>query len=253
MRMLDLFSGIGGFALAAQWCWGDELEIVSFCEIDKFCQKILKKHWPNVPIKEDIREYLPQAFHAKTYQSQEKEGGLRENRQDYGLNWQELLKILNRNGLSSKMFPDYCLRDRDRIWPKLSQRFPKSGIAWSGHLLMLNTSEWPRDAKESGLSEVLETSVPQKYWLSYKAVKGMIERSKKWGRGGYVWLQERDKDMTLRLKHLSLQRLEGLLEGTPALYGKTLILRKLTPKEKERLMGFPERWTQLEERPLEMP
>ena len=55
-RMLDLFSGIGGFSLAAQWCWGDELEIVAFCEIDKFCQKVLRKHWPNVPIIEDVRD-----------------------------------------------------------------------------------------------------------------------------------------------------------------------------------------------------
>ncbi len=56
MRLLDLFSGIGGFSLAAQWVWGDELEIVAFCEIDKFCQKVLKKHWPNVPIIEDVRD-----------------------------------------------------------------------------------------------------------------------------------------------------------------------------------------------------
>lgn len=56
MRYLDLFSGIGGFSLAAQWVWGDDLEIVAFCEIDKFCQKILKKHWPEVPIIEDIRK-----------------------------------------------------------------------------------------------------------------------------------------------------------------------------------------------------
>jgi len=54
--MLDLFSGIGGFSLAAQWCWGDELEIVAFCEIDKFCQKVLQKHWLNVPIIEDVRD-----------------------------------------------------------------------------------------------------------------------------------------------------------------------------------------------------
>jgi len=53
--MLDLFSGIGGFALAAQRVWGDDLEIVSFCEMDPFCQKVLKKHWPDVPIEEDIR------------------------------------------------------------------------------------------------------------------------------------------------------------------------------------------------------
>ena len=56
MRHLDLFSGIGGFALAAQWVWGKEHEIVSFCEIDPFCQKVLKKHWPDVPICEDVRK-----------------------------------------------------------------------------------------------------------------------------------------------------------------------------------------------------
>lgn len=50
MRLLDLFSGIGGFSLAAQWCWGDELEIEAFVEIDPFCQKVLKKNFPGVPI-----------------------------------------------------------------------------------------------------------------------------------------------------------------------------------------------------------
>ena len=73
---------------------------------------------------------------------------------------------------------------------------------------------------------------------------GMIARSNKWGRGGYVLLQEQEKDMTQRLKRLSLQQLEQRLVETPASYGKTLILRKLTPKEKERLMGFPEGWTE---------
>jgi DNA (cytosine-5)-methyltransferase 1 len=57
MRHLDLFSGIGGFALAASWVWGDEHEIVSFVEIDPFCQKVLNKHWPDVPIHNDIRTY----------------------------------------------------------------------------------------------------------------------------------------------------------------------------------------------------
>ena len=53
MKHLDLFSGIGGFALAARWVgW----ETVGFCEIDPYCQKVLRKHWPDVPIHEDIRE-----------------------------------------------------------------------------------------------------------------------------------------------------------------------------------------------------
>jgi len=50
---LDLFSGIGGFALACQWAG---IETIGFVEIDKYCQKVLRKHWPAVPIVEDIRD-----------------------------------------------------------------------------------------------------------------------------------------------------------------------------------------------------
>ena len=57
MKHLDLFSGIGGFALAASWVWGEDHEVVCFCEMDKFCQKILNKHWPGVPIIDDIKNF----------------------------------------------------------------------------------------------------------------------------------------------------------------------------------------------------
>jgi len=50
---LDLESGIGGFALAAEWAG---FTTIGFVEIDKYCQKVLKKHWPNVPIIEDVRD-----------------------------------------------------------------------------------------------------------------------------------------------------------------------------------------------------
>ena len=56
MRVLDLFSGIGGFALAGQWVWGDDHEIVGFCDIDKYCHKVLNKNFPGVPIYEDIQK-----------------------------------------------------------------------------------------------------------------------------------------------------------------------------------------------------
>lgn len=54
LKMLDLFSGIGGFSLAASWTGG--IETVAFCEIEPFCQKVLKKHWPDIPIYSDIKE-----------------------------------------------------------------------------------------------------------------------------------------------------------------------------------------------------
>ena len=62
MRMRDLFSGSGGFALAAEWRWGDELEIAGFCEIEKYAQKLLKKNFPGVTIYEDISKLKGDQF-----------------------------------------------------------------------------------------------------------------------------------------------------------------------------------------------
>lgn len=52
MKHLDLFSGIGGFALAARWA---NIDTVAFCEIDPFCQKVLAKNFQDVPIHNDIK------------------------------------------------------------------------------------------------------------------------------------------------------------------------------------------------------
>jgi DNA (cytosine-5)-methyltransferase 1 len=51
---LDLFSGIGGFAIAAGWA-GYSTRV--FCEQDKYCTKVLNRHWPDVPVIRDIREF----------------------------------------------------------------------------------------------------------------------------------------------------------------------------------------------------
>jgi len=56
MTHLDLFSGIGGFAYAADQVWPDVEH--TFCEIDPFCQEVLKKHWPNSKIYGDIRSII---------------------------------------------------------------------------------------------------------------------------------------------------------------------------------------------------
>lgn len=52
LKVLDLFSGIGGFSLGLERTGG--FETVAFCEIDPFCQKVLKKHWPEVRQYHDI-------------------------------------------------------------------------------------------------------------------------------------------------------------------------------------------------------
>jgi len=53
LRVLDLFSGIGGFSLGLERTGG--FETVAFCEIEPFQRQVLAKHWPNVRQYEDVR------------------------------------------------------------------------------------------------------------------------------------------------------------------------------------------------------
>ena len=54
LSVLDLFSGIGGFSLGLEAT--GKFKTIGFCEKDKFCQKVLQKHWPDTPIYEDIKK-----------------------------------------------------------------------------------------------------------------------------------------------------------------------------------------------------
>jgi DNA (cytosine-5)-methyltransferase 1 len=53
MKVLDLFSGIGGFSLGLERAG---MQTVAFCEIDPYCRRVLAKHWPEVPIYDDVRK-----------------------------------------------------------------------------------------------------------------------------------------------------------------------------------------------------
>lgn len=62
-KLLDLFSGIGGFSLAADK-FG--IETIAFVEKEPFCQKVLKKHWNDVPIIDDIRKIKGEDYDSAT-------------------------------------------------------------------------------------------------------------------------------------------------------------------------------------------
>jgi DNA (cytosine-5)-methyltransferase 1 len=53
MRHIDLCSGIGGFALGFEWAGLSTPAM--FCDIEPWSRKILAKHWPDVPIEEDVK------------------------------------------------------------------------------------------------------------------------------------------------------------------------------------------------------
>jgi DNA (cytosine-5)-methyltransferase 1 len=100
MRHLDLFSGIGGFTLAGQRVWGKQHEIVAFCEIDPFCQKVLRKNFPDTYIHDDIKtltshagaaDLITAGFPCQPYS----QAGQRKGAADDRALWHEALRIIN--------------------------------------------------------------------------------------------------------------------------------------------------------------
>lgn len=54
LSVLDLFSGIGGFSLGLERTGG--FATVAFCETDSAAQRVLRRHWPHVPVHSDVRK-----------------------------------------------------------------------------------------------------------------------------------------------------------------------------------------------------
>ena len=100
MNMIDLFSGIGGFRLAAQRVWGASLNCKCMVEIDPFCQKVLTKNWPGVIIHDDIKTFkgngwgtidlLTGGFPCQPFSVAGKQGG----REDDRYLWPEMLRVI---------------------------------------------------------------------------------------------------------------------------------------------------------------
>ena len=62
LNVLDLFSGIGGFSLGLEST--GFFKTIAFVEKDKFCQKVLQKNFPNIPIENEVRNVKGKTFKA---------------------------------------------------------------------------------------------------------------------------------------------------------------------------------------------
>jgi DNA (cytosine-5)-methyltransferase 1 len=98
MRHGSLFSGIGGFDLAAEWCgWENVFQV----EIDEFAQKVLAYHFPNVKRYSDVKEFdgtpykgavdvISGGFPCQPYSN----AGKRKGKNDDRHLWPEMLRII---------------------------------------------------------------------------------------------------------------------------------------------------------------
>mgnify|MGYP003119410825 CR=1 FL=1 len=94
---IDLFSGQGGFALAAQWLG---IETKQFVEIEPFAQKVLRKNFPSIPIHSDIKTYdatgivspfiLTGGYPCQPFS----QAGLRKGAADDRHLWPEMLRVI---------------------------------------------------------------------------------------------------------------------------------------------------------------
>lgn len=98
MRHASLFTGIGGFDLAAQWAgWSNTFQV----EIDPWCQRILSKNFPHVQRHTDIRTFDPTpyrhtidiisgGFPCQPYS----QAGQRKGKEDPRHLWPEMLRVI---------------------------------------------------------------------------------------------------------------------------------------------------------------
>ena len=98
---LDLFSGIGGFAIAARWAG---FRTVGFCEWEPYCQKLLKQHWPGVPVHGDIRDldgtkYKGVSIISGGFPCQPfSQAGKQRGKEDDRYLWPEMLRVIREVG-----------------------------------------------------------------------------------------------------------------------------------------------------------
>lgn len=97
-RVLDLFSGIGGMSLGLERTGG--FETVAFCEIDKACCSVLRKHWPDVPIFDDVTklrgneidcDVVTAGFPCQPFSTCGREKGTKDSRHL----WPEVIRIIS--------------------------------------------------------------------------------------------------------------------------------------------------------------
>ena len=105
---VDLYSGIGGFSCAAA---ANGIHTVCFCEIDPFAREVLKSHWPDVPIVEDVNMVDTIASHCYAA------GNMEESMKDYSAAVE-----MYAAGLSIQDVAEYHGVTRQAMWKILQRR-----------------------------------------------------------------------------------------------------------------------------------
>ena len=120
---------------------------------------------------------------AKTSQSQDSEQAWMERVVTSRSNSLNLLAVYGPDGWCGRTSPASCRLTTDGHLEPSSEGWQNSGMGSPTEFVTLSTTEWPKDAAVCSLSDILETGdVPQRYFLSATACRGILRRAEKRGK-----------------------------------------------------------------------
>lgn len=190
MRVLDLFSGIGGFTLGLQRAG---FRTHAFCELDPRCRAVLRHHWPSVPIYEDIRgltaarlawhpELIAGGFPCQPHSTAARG---RNNAEDL---WPELLRVIRElrpNWVAAENVPGIGYDGVDRVsgdledagytvWPfRLDTALPQ-GQRGRDRFIWLAHADGDREPRRAEHAEVASVrAVPRRRASDHRAPMGV--------------------------------------------------------------------------------
>lgn len=181
IRVFDAFSGIGGFRSAFERVVG--FKTVGWCEIDRFAQKSYRALFDTggEQFYENIRDIdtagladfdlLVGGFPCQPFSVAGKRLGTADERAICSLSLPESLKPSDLAILSLKTYPDCWVLKKGRLSKSSLKRFQTWGIAWNGLCMTAPASASRSRENECTLQDVLESIVPEKYWLSETATR----------------------------------------------------------------------------------
>lgn len=208
VNVLSLFTGVGGADLGLERAG---MEIIGQCEVNASARKILERHWPDVPLSEDITQLdedwlLSHGIATRNHPAEGKTVDLVVGGFPNGGDPEEqqiLTSTLKANGSGGH-----------RI----------DAEAAAGNQLIPEPASWPRDT-----APTLNAAYATKHGLENQHALS----------GAGLFVPETVGTLTTRISSDGVSEVDGELyvQSHPER------VRRLTPTECERLQGFPDGWT----------
>ncbi len=188
MTFLDLFAGIGGFCLGMEQAGH---QCIGFCEIDDFARQSYKAiHDTSKEVEmHDITsvsdefiqslgpvDILCGGFPCQAFSIAGKRQGFSDTRGTLFFEIARFAAILQPKFLFLENVRDYSITKEGLRSRRSSERWMDWGMMWNGKCLTQRPT-FPKTVSGSSLSDILETHVPNKYFLSLDRLQHLIKTS----------------------------------------------------------------------------